>query len=156
MTKLVELLAEHAGLLLVGPTLLLGLGVLGVTLARAAVHRQRLAELAVAATLVWLVLAWVPLPRPEAAGLGWWVKIDWAQPRPMPAAAQQPVPPVAEGHVADRFVGRAAKLDQVSQPDRLDEGLGHVHARRRTSCDLRTHWFRQTMRDRRSCQDTGK
>ena len=43
--------------LLVGSTLLLGLGALAVLFSRAPVQKQRAAELAVVATLVWLVLA---------------------------------------------------------------------------------------------------
>jgi beta-lactamase regulating signal transducer with metallopeptidase domain len=49
--------------LLIGSTVLLGAGALAAGLARAPVHRQRVAELAVSGTLVWLLLALVPLPR---------------------------------------------------------------------------------------------
>ena len=49
--------------LLVGSTVLLGLGVMAVVAATAPVHRQRAAELAVLATLIWLGAAVVPLPR---------------------------------------------------------------------------------------------
>jgi BlaR1 peptidase M56 len=49
--------------LLAGSTLLLGLGVLAVAAFSAPVHRQRAAELAVLATLIWLGAAVVPLPR---------------------------------------------------------------------------------------------
>ena len=48
--------------LLVGSTVLLGLGA-AAGLGSSPVHRQRTAELCVGATLVWLVLALVPLPR---------------------------------------------------------------------------------------------
>jgi hypothetical protein len=46
-----------------GSTLLLGLGAVGAAVASVPVHRQRAAELAVVATLLWLATAFVPLPR---------------------------------------------------------------------------------------------
>ena len=49
--------------LLIGSTILLGCGALIVLRSRVPVHRQRAAELAVIATLAWLVLALLPLPR---------------------------------------------------------------------------------------------
>jgi hypothetical protein len=56
-------LSMAAGDLLIGSTVILGLGTLVAVLAVAPVHRQRGAELSVFATLVWLGLALVPLPR---------------------------------------------------------------------------------------------
>ncbi|MGH7502142.1 MAG: M56 family metallopeptidase [Longimicrobiales bacterium] len=52
--------------LLGGSTVLLGLGAVVAVLARAPVHWQRSAELSVAATLVWLILALAPFPRWES------------------------------------------------------------------------------------------
>jgi beta-lactamase regulating signal transducer with metallopeptidase domain len=51
------------GELMIGCTVLLGLGTLAAILTAAPVHRQRAAELSVSATVLWLVLALIPMPR---------------------------------------------------------------------------------------------
>jgi beta-lactamase regulating signal transducer with metallopeptidase domain len=68
MNNLIDAIVNNGTLLLVGVTLLLSFGCLAVAAHRSPVHRQRLAELATAATLIWLVLAVAPLPRPLARG----------------------------------------------------------------------------------------
>ena len=63
MTRVIAFLVEHGPMLVSGTTVLLLLGTLATVLSRAPLHRQRIAELSVLATLVWLVLACLPLPR---------------------------------------------------------------------------------------------
>lgn len=62
MTAAGELLARGP-MLLLGATALLATGAAAVLLARSPIHRQRLAEMTVAAVLVWAALACIPLPR---------------------------------------------------------------------------------------------
>ncbi len=50
-------------MLLIGATVLLALGWIGMKAQRAAVHRQRAGELTILGVLAWLVLAVLPLPR---------------------------------------------------------------------------------------------
>jgi beta-lactamase regulating signal transducer with metallopeptidase domain len=68
MNNLIDAIVNNGTLLFVGVTLLLSFGCLAVAAHRSPVHRQRLAEFAIAATLIWLVLAVAPLPRPLARG----------------------------------------------------------------------------------------
>lgn len=68
MTDLLGFLVRHGVVLLAGVTLLLGCGALGMCFSRAPAQRQRLGELTVLATLVWLPLACLPLPRPDLLG----------------------------------------------------------------------------------------
>lgn len=63
--SLLQLFETQLGALALASTLLLGAGVLAVRLHRQPLHRQRIAELALLATGLWLVLALVPLPRLE-------------------------------------------------------------------------------------------
>ena len=67
----VAFLTAHGGLMLIGVTALLGGGAVAARMQRSPLHRQRLCELTVAATVVWVVLACVPMRRwlhpPEAA-----------------------------------------------------------------------------------------
>ncbi|MFQ5504368.1 MAG: M56 family metallopeptidase, partial [Planctomycetota bacterium] len=71
----VAFLAEHGQELLLGSTLILGAGCLWLLASKAPVHRRRTGVLAIQATLCWLGLALVPLPRlgqvtePRAASL---------------------------------------------------------------------------------------
>ncbi|MHC5065489.1 MAG: M56 family metallopeptidase, partial [Planctomycetota bacterium] len=58
-----SLIAERGGQLLLGASCILALGSLLVFLCRAPIHRQRLAELSLAALLVWLVAVLLPMPR---------------------------------------------------------------------------------------------
>lgn len=51
--------------IVIATTLILGIGSLAVSRARAPAYQQRFAELAVIATLAWIVAALVPLPRPD-------------------------------------------------------------------------------------------
>ena len=59
----VGLLATHGGMLLLGVGGLLGAGFCTIRLQRSPLHRQRLGELTVACTALWVVLACVPMPR---------------------------------------------------------------------------------------------
>ncbi len=68
MTRTVELLAQHGHVFLLGVTILLALGLVAVLISRAPIHRQRLGEFTIAATLLWLALAAVPLPRFRVTG----------------------------------------------------------------------------------------
>ena len=62
------LLAAQGVVLLAGVTGFLAAGAVAVRLQRSPIHRQRLADLTVACTLAWLVLACVPLPRLSLIG----------------------------------------------------------------------------------------
>ena len=66
MTHLIDATINNGPALFAGVTLLLTFGCLAVAAHRSPVHRQRLAELAIAATLIWVILAVTPLPRPLA------------------------------------------------------------------------------------------
>jgi beta-lactamase regulating signal transducer with metallopeptidase domain/multidrug resistance efflux pump len=66
MGQVVELVTRLGPELLVGSTVLLAAGSAAVALARAPAKRQRIGEIAMAATLLWIALAVVPLPR-----IGW-------------------------------------------------------------------------------------
>ena len=63
MSAPVAFLAAHGGALLAGSSAVLGAGALALAASRAPIHRQRLAELALAAALCCVVLAVLPLPR---------------------------------------------------------------------------------------------
>jgi len=63
MTVAARFLADHASMLLLGTTAMLFVAVLASALCRSPLHRQRAGELGVAATLVWLALACLPMPR---------------------------------------------------------------------------------------------
>lgn len=89
MTQIVELVADHGGLLLAGTTLLLGLTVLALRLSGSPVHRQRLGEIALAATLLWALLACVPLPRFEISKLAGRLPIDFIRGDATPWAARR-------------------------------------------------------------------
>ena len=67
MLSLVELLTSLGPSLLLGGTLLLGIGVVCVAFVRAPVYQQRLGEISIVATLVWLVLACLPMSRLDLA-----------------------------------------------------------------------------------------
>ena len=61
--SVVTWLAEYGAVFIAGSTVILGCGSLVVLCSRAPVHRQRVAELAVLATLVWAAVAAIPMPR---------------------------------------------------------------------------------------------
>jgi beta-lactamase regulating signal transducer with metallopeptidase domain/biotin carboxyl carrier protein len=63
MTPMIELLTDYGGMLLAGSSVLLGIGTIATAIFGRPVLRQRLGELALAATMAWLLLACVPLPR---------------------------------------------------------------------------------------------
>ncbi|HZN68608.1 MAG TPA: M56 family metallopeptidase [Tepidisphaeraceae bacterium] len=63
LLSLPRFLADHGGMLLLGTTVFLGAGTLAMRLQRSPVHRQRLGEITIACTLLWVVLACLPLPR---------------------------------------------------------------------------------------------
>jgi beta-lactamase regulating signal transducer with metallopeptidase domain len=68
MNTFINTVVTSGTALFAGVTLLLFFGCLAVAAHRSPVHRQRLAELAIVATLVWVILAVTPLPRPLARG----------------------------------------------------------------------------------------
>ena len=63
MTPIIDFLTDHGGILLAGSSVLLGIGTIATAVFGRPVQRQRLGELALAATMAWLLLACVPLPR---------------------------------------------------------------------------------------------
>jgi len=107
MLWIIRLLAEHGVLLLAGTTALLALGSIVMIAGRAPIHRQRLGEITLATTLVWLVLACVPLPRIYVAG-------KKAQPTPRIAAADRALVAPSTGH------GELAAESSVSGEGRHD------------------------------------
>ena len=82
MIPLVRFLAAHGALLLLGATVLLAAGALAVRMQRSPLHRQRLAELTIGCTLLWLAMAAVPLPR----------LLDTRPPLPSPDSTPDPLP----------------------------------------------------------------
>jgi beta-lactamase regulating signal transducer with metallopeptidase domain len=68
MNHMLDAFLNNGPALLAGVTLLLTFGCVAVAAHRSPVHRQRLAELAIVATLIWAILAVTPLPRPLAHG----------------------------------------------------------------------------------------
>ena len=65
MTPIIDLLTDYGGVLLAGSTVLLGIGTIATAILGRPVERQRLGELTLLATIAWLLLACVPLPRWE-------------------------------------------------------------------------------------------
>src|SRR4051812_22933832 len=63
MKTILEFLVSHGGMLLVGVSAVLALGVALVMVQRQPIARQRIAEGTMVVCLVWLVMACVPLPR---------------------------------------------------------------------------------------------
>ena len=68
MANVLGFLAEHGLMLLAGVTALLSAGAIAAAMQRSPIHRQRLGELSILCTLLWLALACIPLPRWLAAG----------------------------------------------------------------------------------------
>jgi hypothetical protein len=68
-----DLLADHGLVLLGGVSAFLAAGVVAIRLQRSPLHRQRLGELTILCSLVWLVLACVPLPRLAST---WWDRAE--------------------------------------------------------------------------------
>src|SRR4051794_21759699 len=66
MSAITQSLANHGAMLLSGATALLLAGGFAVALLRSPVLRQRICELSLVATLAWVVLASIPMPR-----VGW-------------------------------------------------------------------------------------
>lgn len=94
---MLSFLAHHGPALLAGATTVLGLGCLAVAAHRGRpLHRKRLGEWTLAAALVWLAGAWLPLPRwtPELSAAG--------DDRGMPAATMHAAPTLATLDAADR------------------------------------------------------
>lgn len=69
MMPLLDLLADHLGMLALGATGLLSVGALAMLLQRSPIQRQRTGELTIVAVLVWMLLACIPLPRWSLEGL---------------------------------------------------------------------------------------
>ena len=65
MTPMIDLLTDHGPMLLAGSSVLLGIGAVAMLVFGRPVERQRLGEFTLAATIAWLLLACVPLPRWE-------------------------------------------------------------------------------------------
>ena len=107
----VAFLAAHGGLLLIGTTGLLAAGAVAARLQRSPLHRQRLCELTVAATVVWVVLACVPMRR-------------WLQPAEAPPERPQPVVPAPAAMPAGRLY--LADLAAVAAPLELPDGPAAV------------------------------
>jgi len=63
MKPLLDFLAVHGAMLVVGVSVLLGLASLLVVVQRQPIHRQRIAEASMVLCVIWLILACVPLPR---------------------------------------------------------------------------------------------
>ena len=63
MNPLLQFLVAHGAVLLTGASVLLTLGATFMLVQRSPIHRQRLGEITVLATLLWLVLTSLPLPR---------------------------------------------------------------------------------------------
>src|SRR5262245_61791063 len=74
MTAVLDFLADHGGDLALGASAILGVGWVCVVAVRQPIHKQRLAELSVAAAILGLGLALVPWPRtnpiPSTSSLG--------------------------------------------------------------------------------------
>ena len=69
MNTLIELVAQHAGLIALGSSLLLAVGALAMVCCASPAHRLRLGMLSLAGVLVWLPLAFIPCPRPDLLAL---------------------------------------------------------------------------------------
>lgn len=69
MNTLIELVAQHAGLIALGSSLLLAVGALAMVCCASPAHRLRLGMLSLAGVLVWLPLAFIPCPRPDPLAL---------------------------------------------------------------------------------------
>ncbi len=82
----IETVANNAAVLLAGITVLLSFACAAVAAHRSPVHRQRLAEFAIAATLIWALLAVAPLPRPLARGF--FAQLSSATARPTTAPSE--------------------------------------------------------------------
>ncbi|MCL6501934.1 MAG: hypothetical protein K6T86_04560 [Pirellulales bacterium] len=98
MNTLIELVAQHAGLIALGSSLLLAAGALAMVCCASPAHRLRLGMLALAGVLVWLPLALIPWPRPDLLAL---LRRDAAIP-----ALHTPAPPTA---AAGTSQGQAAR-----------------------------------------------
>jgi hypothetical protein len=111
MTRVIAFLVEHGAMLATGATVLLLLGTLATLLARAPLHRQRIGEMSVLATLAWLVLACLPLPR---------VGFHRAADRPTQSVGAIGVPSEAELTVSEipaELIARPQKTVVVSPPE---------------------------------------
>ena len=98
MNALVGFLGSHGLMLLAGASALLVAGALAASAQRSPIHRQRLGELSLLCTLLWLVLACVPLPR--------WIAIK---------PADSPAAPV--GHGSSVLTLSPAEMELVRQID---------------------------------------
>jgi beta-lactamase regulating signal transducer with metallopeptidase domain len=92
MTHLIDATINNGPALFAGVTLLLTFGCLAVAAHRSPVHRQRLAELAISATLIWVILAVTPLPRPLAHGFFAELSASMRPRSPAPEAPPAPQP----------------------------------------------------------------
>jgi hypothetical protein len=121
----VRFLSDHGAMLLLGVTAMLGAGAAAVRLQRGPIQRQRLGELSVACTLLWLVLACVPLPRlhwPEHAPAHKTRLAPPAGPRPLPArvAPGPSTPPASPLYLAAREPVQSAIGPQAVPPHERD------------------------------------
>ena len=68
---LVQRMANDGPMLMLGTTVLMGLGCIAICLSKLPIHRQRLGELTLGVTLLWMVLALLPLPRILPRSMSW-------------------------------------------------------------------------------------
>jgi hypothetical protein len=107
--------AGHGAMLLAGVTALLAGGAIAARLQRSPLHRQRLGEITAGCTLLWLVLACVPLPR-------WGLARPSAPARPFPATPLKlPAATTTDGIQVAGYEGEgdaelAALLSTVTRP----------------------------------------
>ena len=109
MPGVVDFLVVHGWTLLAGASAVMALAVCAVSISRAPIQRQRLAELAMMAVLSWLLLAALPLPRPLAPDVA-------------PAVAK-PVLPVVARPMAGHTLPTAVRSELI-EPARV--GLAPV------------------------------
>ncbi|MGE0759946.1 MAG: M56 family metallopeptidase [Pirellulaceae bacterium] len=116
MNRLVELLAEHGGLLALGLTIWLVLGAAAMRLARAPILALRIGEATVLLALLWAGLACVPFDRYSPAA-AWWDVRDWmaADDSEPTVAAQPSSTPSNQDHV-DAAAERSHVVEQRALP----------------------------------------
>ena len=111
-----EFVAGHGAMLLAGSTALLAAGTLAGRLQRSPIHRQRLGEFTVGCTLLWVVLACVPLPRLAPVTGGPRNRPFPARPLTLPPAPYDPGLYVAAYPAAPNDGELAELLSTLTQP----------------------------------------
>jgi beta-lactamase regulating signal transducer with metallopeptidase domain len=113
MSTVSDFLGQHGVMLIGGVTALLSAGTLAVVMQRSPAHRQRLGETVIAATLLWVVLACIPLPRWHRQAL-----------KPTESASIAPIPAIVP---ADRLHETAARIDIAAQSSVDKSGVGQKY-----------------------------